>query len=290
MSIVRFSTDSVSERPGILLNGEVIDVTSMGMTQHDCLKKPSAVVSAAREMWDDGEEGIQSHNAESVRFHCPIQPSKIVRLEGCYEHDLSDEIFNRFVQDDGLNEMEWPSQFAAPVTSTVPPGEPVTLPEFADDVRPGVELGFVVGKEAKYLQPSEGLKAVSGLLTVATVTLYDDLPGLFGYKSFDSALPVGRKVVPETNVAIGSLEMEVSVNGEVLDTRNTADWRFEAGEIVASVSDVMSLTPGDIVLTGDPMRTDISLAEGDVLSVSVEDVGGIKRKVVRESTEAGIRI
>jgi 2-keto-4-pentenoate hydratase/2-oxohepta-3-ene-1,7-dioic acid hydratase in catechol pathway len=289
MGIVRFSADSVTEHIGVAFDGVVVDISSVEGAAgelSEALSDSESVCSSARKLRDGGE--ARTYETEDVTFHSPVLPSKIVRLEGCYEHDVTDEEFNRFVQDDGLSEMDWPSIFAAPVTSTVPPSEDVEIPQFAEKVRPGAELAFVIGEECKYLQPSEALDAVSGLLTVATVTVYDDLPGLFGYKSFDSAIPVGREVVPPETV--GGLEVSVSVNGEVLDTRSTSDWRFEAGEIVSSVSEVMSLEPGDLILTGDPIRTDRVLEEGDSVRATVDGVGEVRSDVVRESTEAGIRI
>lgn len=288
MALVRFSTDTFDTRYGVVGDDTVIDVTSLlGDDYPDSpFEQLSSLVATARE----NAESLASHDMAAVTLHQPVTPSKVIRLEGCYEHDLTDSGFDRFVEEDGLHEGGWPAQFAAPTTALVGPDEPVEIPQVAEHVRPGVELGFVIGREAKYLEPADAIDAVSGLLTVATLTMFDELPGLFGYKSFDSALPVASQVVPTDIASVDNLIFSVSVDGTELDSRSTDSWRFEPGEIVASVSEVMLLQPGDIILTGNPARVDHQLTAGEHLEVTVEGVGTVSTPIDREQTEAGIRI
>mgnify|MGYP000123809685 FL=1 len=287
MGLVRFSVDSEKPRYGVLDEGTVLDVSQSDICDDThILDRIESVISIASTEPDE----FDAYNSESVRFHQPVEPSKILRLEGCYENDLTDQGFDRFVETDGLNENEWPGAFAAPPTTIVPPDSDLELPQFAEQIRPGLEVGFVIGTDAKYLNPGDAMDAVSGILAVATLTVFDDLPGLFGYKSFDSALPVARQVVPRGEVPVEDLSLSLSVNGEELDRQSTASWRFEPGEFVASMANGISLRPGDVILTGNPMRVDRTLADGDRLSVSIDGVGTRTSKVVRESTDVGIRI
>lgn len=287
MGLVRFSVDSGGPRYGVLHEGTVLEVSHAGAGgETHILERIESVVSKASPEPDE----FDRYDSNSVTFHLPVEPSKILRLEGCYEHDLTDRDFDRFVEADGLHENEWPAAFVAPPTAMVPPDTPLELPQFAERIRPGLEVGFVIGTDAKYLEPEDAMEAVSGILAVGTITVFDDLPGLFGYKSFDTALPVARQVVPRLEVPVENLSLSLSVNGEELDRRSTTSWRFEPGELVAGMADGISLRPGDVILTGNPMRVDRTLADGDRLSVSIDGVGTLTSEVMRESTDAGIRI
>jgi len=294
MGLITFSTNSLSPRPGINVGETIVDISSIGEVSHqpktEYLEELRSLESTVRDRIKEDSQAVDSYAVDDVTFHRPFKPEKIIRLEGCYEHDLTDEGFNPFIETDGLNEMDWPSHVAVPASSTVPPSEPIILPQFAEKIRPGVILGFVVGRSGKYLSSGDALNVIAGCLLAGDVALYDDLPGLFGYKSFDSALPLGPEVVPLGGDDLDDLSLSMAINGTTLDTKTTANWRFDPGELVASVSELMTLEPGDVVLTGNPIRTSRFLEDGDKFSATIEGIGTARWLVERESTEVGMRI
>jgi len=218
-------------------------------------------------------------SSDEVTLGPPVSPSKVVRLEGCYEHDLTHDGFNPHLEASGLHELDWPSLWVAPTSSTTGPGSTIRIPRSVTDARPGVELAFVVGRRTKMASPEDALAAIAGCTVATTVTVLDEIPGLEGYRMYDSFLPFGPEVVPVDRVSVEELSMHLDVDGTRLDTRRTADWRFTPGEMIAYASDVMTLEPGDLVLSGDPIRTDHSLSAGERVSTWIEDVGQLYNEV-----------
>lgn len=291
MGLVTFHTDSQRRRRGIKIGDTVVDLSSVSDDSEigSALGSLASLESTVRARVAEDDTDVESYDANDVTLDQPVAPGKIIRLEGCYEHDLTDEGFDPFLEADGLTERAWPTHVAVPRSATVAPGDTVVLPQFAETVRPGVVLAFVVGQGGKYLSSSEALDSVAGLLVAADIALYDELPGLFGYKSFDCALPLGSEVVP-LDGAVTDLDIEMAINGETVDSQSTANWRFDPGELVASVSELLTLKPGDLILTGNPMRTDRRLEDGDTLTVRIDSVGTEEWSVERELTTVGMRI
>jgi len=103
---------------------------------------------------------------------------------------------------------------------------------------------------------------------------------------FDSAFQMGAEVVPRSSRDIGSLSLALSIDGILVDKRTTSDWRFTPEEMVSEASHVMSLTDGDVILTGDPTRVDRSVSDGDTLAASSPGILGTGNQLVRDRGEA----
>ena len=98
-------------------------------------------------------------------------------------------------------------------------------------------------------------------------------------KSFDTFLPVGPWV--ETNLDPTHLDITLKVNNEIRQQANTADMIFSIPEVVSYLSNVMTLNPGDLILMGTPSGVG-ELNSGDVVSITIEGIGCLENKVVRE--------
>jgi 2-keto-4-pentenoate hydratase/2-oxohepta-3-ene-1,7-dioic acid hydratase in catechol pathway len=295
MVLVTFSADTVCSVPGILREGSIIAVEDLperedATTAIDCLPDLSELERSASKMIDGGVGGVDVYTEDEATFQTPLRPPKIIRVEGCYEHDLIESDYNQFVDAADVRSQEWPRIWAAPQSAIVEPGDKIVLPQYADQVRPGVELAIVIGSQTKNYDPSTGSNPIAGYLVMADIGIFDELPGQWGYKFFDSALPVGRGVVPRNSIETDDLELTVSIDGEKLDSRSTADRRFTPIELISSISTGLTLHPGDLILTGDPMRVEQKLRDGDTLRVSIETVGSIETTVIRETADARIRI
>lgn len=281
MGLVSYSTADGGPLPGFRIGDRIIDLSSLTSIDtpgnHGSVAFLSALPEIEGRLWEAGS--LEGFCRSEVSLHSPVAPQKVIRLEGCYEHDLTDEGFNPHLEEAGLNELEWPSLWITPASTTIGPGTPVRLPPSISDARPGVELALVIGEEAKSLSVEEALSAVAGCTIAVSVTAFDDLPGLEGYRMFDSFLPFGPEVVPAGGLDLDDLAMGVKVNGRLLDSRTTADFRFSPGEMVAYASKVLTLEPGDLVLTGDPTRIDRPLAAGDRVSSWIESVGTLRNPV-----------
>jgi 2-keto-4-pentenoate hydratase/2-oxohepta-3-ene-1,7-dioic acid hydratase in catechol pathway len=256
----------------------------------DCLPIIHSLESQARAVLSDSLETVDIHNVSQANLYSPIYPSKIVRIEGGYEHDLTDENYNPFIDTEGLRERDWPRFWVAPMSAIAQASNPLVLPKFAYEAKPGVELAFVIGSSGKYWSHEAATEAIAGCLVMGDIGIYDLLPGQWGYKFFDSAMRFGTDLVSAQELDLSSLNLTLELNEEVVDTKSTDGWRFTPGEMVSTVSDIMSLQPGDIITTGNPMRVDGTVDAGDELRATIEDVDTVVSSIHREETDAEVLI
>jgi 5-oxopent-3-ene-1,2,5-tricarboxylate decarboxylase/2-hydroxyhepta-2,4-diene-1,7-dioate isomerase len=209
-------------------------------------------------------------------FHVPMEPSKIIRLDGCYEHDVTDEGFNHHLENAGLNDMSTPSLWVAPKSTLSPHGGTVTIPGQMADIRPGVELGVVIDSSVYALEVDEALDAIGGFTVCMDLAAHDDVPGLEGYRMFDECLPCGPDVVDQELINPETRAMGIRHNGEPVDVQSTTSFRFSLAEMISYVSKVMSLSPGDLITTGTPIRDAPSLEAGDEVEAWIESIGTLR--------------
>lgn len=170
-----------------------------------------------------------------------------------------------------------------PSSSVIGTGEPIIYPHvLVTQMDYEAELAVVIGRRARYIEPEDAGYYILGY-TIANDVTARNLQPLKGQwtisKSFDTFLPVGPWV--ETKLDPENLEIVLKVNNQVRQRANTSDMIFSIPEVVSYLSNVMTLNPGDIILMGTPSGVG-ELNPGDVVSVSVEGIGCLENKVVRE--------
>lgn len=295
MPVVVYETGDATPQVGIRRGTEVVAIDSLDSGEgvdgvSDCAPIIRTLESEAEAAMAEAERSVECHDLSAVTLHSPVDPSKIVRIEGSYEHDLTDEGYNPFINTESLREVDWPRLWVAPMSAMAEASEPLVVPTFANEVKPSVELAFVVGSAGTNWSPEEATEAIAGCLVLADIGIYDSLPGQWGYKFFDSAMRFGTDLVSAQELDLSSLELTLELNGEVVDTKSTDRWRFTPGEMVSTVSEIMSLQPGDIITTGNPMRVDGTIDAGDELRATIEDVGTVVSSIRREETDAEVLI
>jgi 2-keto-4-pentenoate hydratase/2-oxohepta-3-ene-1,7-dioic acid hydratase in catechol pathway len=208
-----------------------------------------------------------------------VTPSKIVCV-GMNFRDHAEEI--------GFPVPEEPVFFLKPSSAVIGSGQPVVLPAESGRVEHEAELGVVIGRAARNITPEDVPAHVFGYTCANDVTARDlqSRDGLFGRcKGFDTFAPVGPWI--ETEVPdLSSLGIRAMVNGELRQQGSTADMLFSPHEIVAAVSRVMTLLPGDLILTGTPAGVG-PLEDGDEVRVEIDGVGLLINPVLREPSGSG---
>lgn len=295
MPVVVYETGDAAPQIGIRRGTEIVAVDSLDSGEGldgvpDCVPIIRTLESEAETAIWEAPGSVDLHDLSEVTLQSPVDPSKIVRIEGSYEHDLTDEGYNPFINTESLHERDWPRLWVAPMSAMARASEPLVVPTFANDVKPSIELAVVVGSAGKNWSPEEATEAIAGCLVMADLGIYDSLPGQWGYKFFDSAMRFGTDLVSAQELDLSSLELTLELNGEVIDTKSTDGWRFSPGEMVSTVSEIMSLQPGDIITTGNPMRVDGTVDAGDELRATIEDVGTVASSIRREETDAEVFI
>jgi len=208
-----------------------------------------------------------------------LDPSKIVRLDGCYTHDITDNGFNPHVEKIGIKDMQTPSLWIAPNSTLTPHKGKVTVPPQFSDVRAGVEFGIIMETSARNLDPNDVLEAIRGFTVCIDFAVHDDVPGLEGYRMFDTSLPCGPKIVDQQGIDPEKRALGIRVNGEPVDVQSTTSFRFSLTEMICYVSEVLTLSPGDLITTGTPIRGSPSLGDGDEVEAWIESIGTLQATV-----------
>jgi 2-keto-4-pentenoate hydratase/2-oxohepta-3-ene-1,7-dioic acid hydratase in catechol pathway len=165
----------------------------------------------------------------------------------------------------------------------VGPGEPIVLPPEATHVDAEAELAVEIGRGGHRIAEDDALDHVRGYRCANDVSArnlqYTDSQWTRA-KGFDTFCPLGERLVPVFELGDGSgLRVVQRLNGEVLQDGSTSDLIFPVPVLVAYISNVFTLEPGDLILTGTPPGVGwardpkVSLADGDVVEVEVEGIG-----------------
>ncbi|MDR9394507.1 MAG: fumarylacetoacetate hydrolase family protein [Roseovarius sp.] len=184
----------------------------------------------------------------------------------------------------GMEPPEHPIVFMKATSSIVGPNDDVCLPRDSRHSDWEVELGVVIGKPAKYVTEAEALDHVAGYCIVNDVSERKFQSKLSGQwtkgKSCDTFGPVGPWLVtPEMAADPRDMHLTLDVNGERMQTGHTGTMIFTVGQIIAHLSTIMSLQPGDIIATGTPPGVGMGrdpkrfLDAGDVMTLEVSGLG-----------------
>ena len=167
------------------------------------------------------------------------------------------------------------------------PGQTVELPEFHPVIfNHEAELGVVIGKEGHNLSEAEALNYVFGYTTAVDVSARApeegeaSLPGDYG-KSFDTFLPIGPAITTVDEISNpNDLDVQYWVNEELRQTYNTSDMEHSIAYMIATLSHVMTLKPGDLILAGTNHGHLGPLQDGDFAEIEIEKVGRSSQRVV----------
>lgn len=211
---------------------------------------------------------------DEVRLLAPVLPrSKVVGIGRNYtEHaaELDNEVPTE------------PILFLKPNTSVVGPDDPIVHPAASEDVQFEGELCVVIGRICRDVPLSDVSKVIYGYTVGNDVTARDlqrkDKTWTRG-KGYDSFCPLGPWV--ETNLDVADLRVRTSLNGEVKQDGSTAQMVFDVPTLVAQVSAVMTLLPGDVIMTGTPAGVG-RMRPGDRVSVTIEGIGTLSNQVVSD--------
>lgn len=171
-----------------------------------------------------------------------------------------------------------PLLFLKPPSALVGPGEPILLPPESARVEHEAEIAVVVGRRLRFVSPSQAEGAIGAIACANDVTARDLQRADSQWtraKGFDSFCPVGPAVA---GVDWRELEVICRVNGEVRQRGWSSDMVFPIPRLLAYISTIMTLEPGDLVLTGTPAGTS-ALQEGDVVEVEIPGVGVLSNPV-----------
>ncbi len=186
---------------------------------------------------------------------------------------------------------EYPVFFTKPPTAVIGPDDAIQVdPSVSDRMDYEVELGVVIGKAGRNIRLEDAIEHIFGFTIINDVTARDLQRRHGGQflkgKGLDTSCPMGPSVVTIDEVPnFGDLEIGLTVNGEVRQSGNTSSMIFPIAELLASLSEGMTLEPGDILATGTPsgvgyaMEPPVFLKDGDTITCQIEGIGSMTNPV-----------
>jgi 2-keto-4-pentenoate hydratase/2-oxohepta-3-ene-1,7-dioic acid hydratase in catechol pathway len=219
----------------------------------------------------------QEHRLADVRLLAPVLPrSKVVGIGRNYAAHAA-ELGNEVPKE--------PLMFLKPNTSVVGPGDPIYYPPQSQDVQYEGELAVVIGRICRDVPPEQATDVIHGY-TIANDVTARDLQRADGQftraKGFDSFCPLGPWIETDLDpqAFADGLRVQTHLNGDVVQDGSTADMIFDVPSLVAHVSSVMTLLPGDVILTGTPEGVG-PMQVGDEVEVSIAGLGVLTNKVAQ---------
>jgi 2-keto-4-pentenoate hydratase/2-oxohepta-3-ene-1,7-dioic acid hydratase in catechol pathway len=208
-----------------------------------------------------------------TRLLAPILPSKVIAIGRNYAEHAAE--LGNAVPDE-------PLIFLKPSTSVIGTHDVIRLPVDSDQVEHEAELALVIGKVAKDVPREKAQEVILGYTCANDVTARDQqrADGQFTRaKGHDSFCPIGPWI--ETTFDPSSVRVRALVNGETRQDGNTRDMVFDIATLVSFMSHVMTLVPGDVILTGTPDGVG-RIVNGDTVTVSIDGIGELVNPVKRK--------
>jgi 2-keto-4-pentenoate hydratase/2-oxohepta-3-ene-1,7-dioic acid hydratase in catechol pathway len=205
-----------------------------------------------------------------VALLAPVQPSKVVcvgRNYAAHAREMGNEVPKQ------------PLLFLKPPSSVIGPLEPIRCPPQSSDVQHEAELGVVMGRALSRAGAAEARQAIFGWTCINDVTARDiqrEEKQFTRAKGFDTFCPVGPWV--DTSLDWADLSVSCRVNGAERQRASTRDMTFDPYALLAYISNIMTLWPGDLVATGTPEGVG-RLQAGDWVEVEVSGLGILRNPV-----------
>jgi 2-keto-4-pentenoate hydratase/2-oxohepta-3-ene-1,7-dioic acid hydratase in catechol pathway len=218
----------------------------------------------------------QEHRLADVRLLAPVLPrSKVVGIGRNYRAHAA-ELGNEVPTE--------PLFFIKPNTSVCGPDDPIAYPSQTQDLHYEGELAVVIGRICRDVPPEQATDVIHGYTIGNDVTARDLQRSDVQFtraKGFDTFCPLGPWIETDLDPQhfIDGVPIQTHLNGELVQDGSTADMVFDIPTLVAHVSSVMTLLPGDVILTGTPEGVG-PMQVGDEVEVSVAGLGALTNKVV----------
>ena len=284
MKLATFTHDG-STRIGRVENGSLVDLGDSGLPTEMCAflsEGESAMQTAA------SAEGPRIALAE-VDLRPPVlRPPKFLALGLNYADHVAET---------GMKQPEFPMFFNKQSTCVTGTGDPIHRPKVSDKLDYEGELGIVIGRRCRHVPEERAAEVIAGFLIVNDVSVRDwqfRAQTMILGKGFDTHGPIGPWITTRDEVGDPhALELKTWVNGELRQHSSTKHLIFDCYNLIATVTQMCTLEPGDVISTGTPSGVGIGfdpkrfLKAGDTVRIAIDRLGEIENTVIEEpaSTE-----
>jgi 2-keto-4-pentenoate hydratase/2-oxohepta-3-ene-1,7-dioic acid hydratase in catechol pathway len=271
---------------GVVTAGEIVDLTDspvgMPRTMEDLLALGSGGIAAARAAPNTSARRFALGEVELL---APVtNPPKFLGIGMNYREHVAEL---------GKQLPEYQYWFNKQRTCVVGHRSPVLIPKLSDQVDYEGELGIVIGRRCRNVPEERAVEVVAGFTVVNDVSIRDfqwRTPTFTMGKSFDSHGPIGPWITtPDEVEDPGDLSIKTWVNDELRQDARTSDMIFKFDEMIAYLTSVFPLEPGDVLATGTPAGVGANftpprwLTPGDTVRIEIEGIGTLENSVVAET-------
>lgn len=272
------------EKCGIVLNGQLCSATHVVQDYDEKFFENGGLDALSAAVLNAPGTFTPLDNPDSIRFGAPIgRPSKIICIGLNYAQHAAES---------GMTLPTEPVVFFKSTTAICGPNDALVIPRNSQKTDWEVELAFVIGKRASYVDEAEAMDYVAGYLLHNDYSEREFQLERGGQwvkgKSCDTFAPLGPYLVTADEVTDPhNLHLWLNVNGERMQNSNTNDMVFQIPHLVHYLSQFMTLLPGDVVSTGTPFGVGLGLQPprylkaGDVVELGIEGLG--KQRQVAEN-------
>jgi 2-keto-4-pentenoate hydratase/2-oxohepta-3-ene-1,7-dioic acid hydratase in catechol pathway len=289
--LVTFSHGRGGPRPGLIVGGEVVDLSDPAAGLPATMTEILALGRAGLEQAEAAAGGRAARYALSaVRRHAPVPDPPVILAIGMN--------YRAHVAELGREPPEWQYWFTKMRTAVAGPGDPIVLPAVSEMVDYEGELAMVIGPRCQHVPASRALEVVAGFTIINDVSARDwqwRTPTFTLGKSFDSHAPCGPEMVTVDEVGDpGALSIRTWVNEELRQDSTTADLIFGCAAMIEYLTTAFPLEPGTVIATGTPAGVGAGfdpprfLAAGDIVRIEIEGIGALVNPVVQGAPPAPV--
>ena len=249
-----------------LAHGEV----AFGVVEGDMVRQITAAP------YDDHQVTDHTHGLSDVKLLSPVAPGKVVAIGLNYRSHLGDR-----------EPPKVPEPFFKTASAVIGPGDSIVIPREATEegvtIQPEAELSFVIGRKARRIGKAEALDYVLGYTCGNDVSARNWQRGDLQWwraKSSDTFAPIGPFIVSDLDPS--ALRLICRINGRVAQDQLTSDLIHDVPSILEFVTSVLTLNPGDVIMTGTPGAPG-DIHDGDTVEVEIAEIGVLTNPVKAES-------
>jgi len=283
MKLVTF-THNNETRVGAVIGNHVVDSKDNGLIPTNMIAFLSAGTAALVAMQQQIDSGKHRIALQDVKLQAPVpRPGKFLGV-GLNYADHIDET--------GLEKPEYPTFFTKQSSCVIGDGEAIHLPTVSDKLDYEGELAFVIGKRCKHVTVEQAHEVIAGFTIVNDVTVRDwqfRTPTWTIGKSFDTHGPMGPWLVTSDEISDPhNLDLKTWIDDEKRQNSNTRHMIFNCYELIAYLSQAMTLEPGDVISTGTPSGVGVKmkprgyLKSGQTVRIEIEGIGTLSNPVIDE--------
>ena len=294
-ALVNFAAPDGSVHAGIVVDGRVIDFPNCGSA-------PIGTLADAYAHWADVQSSVAAaqpafgKTVETFDLLSPSLDPSGIYCAGVNYQDHVDAVYRKqnIALEPSVRELGLPPWHFLKARNTLR-GHLSTIPLFTECIDWEIELAAVIGHTARNVAVEDALSYVAGYTVAIDLSARDRVlraamnpTSPFRYdwiaqKSFEGACPLGPWLVPAGAINPNELDLQLTVNGRVRQNSNTRHMIYSTAEQIAHLSTIITLSPGDIILTGTPAGTGFEsnefLKSGDVVTAAIEHIGELSIKM-----------